>query len=140
MFIWINLFNIVIDTCYMIITIQMFMVAYSLSTLILQPIMVYYLSINQSDLVVAEFVQKVVNFPIKLILISDLDSLAFHDDYNEDDITDHEDVETMIALLLTTTPLLAIPNVLPYNDYYNYWHRSSNVGLRMLMTVIATHR
>ena len=80
----------------------------------------------------AEFVQKVAHFPIKLVLISDLDSLAFHDDYNEDDITDHEDVETMIALFLAATPLLAIPNVLPYNDYYSYWGRSRNVGIRVI--------
>ena len=73
------------------------------------------------------FVQKITDFPIKLVLISDLDSLAFHDDYNVDDITEHEDVEMMIALFITITPLLAIPNVLPYNDYYNHWDRSSDV-------------
>ena len=81
----------------------------------------------------AEFVQKISHFPIKLVLISDLDSLAFHDDYNEDDITDHEDVELMIASFLFVTPLLAIPNVLPYNDYYNVWDRSSDVCIRIVL-------
>lgn len=45
---------------------------------------------------IASFLSTVSSFPIKAIIVSDIDSLVFRDDYNPDEIMEHNEVEVGI--------------------------------------------
>ena len=45
-----------------------------------------------------EFISTLRSLSVKIVLIADLDSLVFNNDYNVDDINEHSDVEVIIML------------------------------------------
>lgn len=48
---------------------------------------------------VASFLATVASFPIKAVIVSDIDSLVFRDDYNPDEIMEHSEVEVHFSPL-----------------------------------------